>query len=53
MFCYDPSEQCFNLKDKIIGIDWGKNGDKAVQITTKKEKDGSLTVIEVKELEKL
>jgi hypothetical protein len=31
----------------------GKNGDKAIQVTTRKEKDGSLTVIEVKELEKL
>jgi hypothetical protein len=38
MRCYDPSEQAFNLKDKIIGIDWGKNGDKVVQTTTRKKK---------------
>jgi len=53
MYCYNPSEQVFYLKDKIIGIDWGKNGDKAVQVTARKEKDGRLTVIEVRELEKL
>lgn len=53
MFCYDPSEQRFDLKDKIIGIDWGKNGDKAVQVTMKKEKDGKLTIEEVKELDKV
>jgi hypothetical protein len=52
MFCYEPSEQSFGLKDKIIGIDWGKNGDMAVQVTARKEKDGSLTVIEIKELDK-
>jgi hypothetical protein len=52
LHCYDPSEQVFDLKDKIIGIDWGKNGDKAVQVTARKEKDGSLTIVEVKELTK-
>ena len=50
MNCYNPSEQCFNLKDKIIGIDWGKNGDKPIQTAIRKEKDGTLTLIEVKEL---
>jgi hypothetical protein len=53
MFCYDHSEQSFNLKDKIIGIDWGKNGDKAIKMTAIKGKDGSVTIVEVKELEKL
>jgi hypothetical protein len=53
MFCHDPSEQVFNLEDKLIGIDWGKNGDKAVQVTFVKESDGRLIVTEVKELEKL
>jgi hypothetical protein len=50
--CYDPSEQVFDLKDKIIGIDWGKNGDKAVKVISRKEKDGTLTVIDIKELDK-
>lgn len=53
MFCYDPSEQSFDLKNKIIGIDWGKNGDNAVQVTARKETDGTLTVIEIKELSKV
>jgi hypothetical protein len=52
MHCYDPSEQVFNLENKVIGVDWGKNGDKAVQVTARKEKDGSLTVVEIKELDK-
>lgn len=52
MNCYDPSEQSFKLKDKIIGIDWSKNGDKTVQVTMRKEKDGSLTLTEIKELSK-
>lgn len=51
MKCYDPAEQFFDLKDKIIGIDWGKNGDKAVQVTMKKWR-GKLVVTEIKELNK-
>ncbi|WP_260505892.1 hypothetical protein [Halalkalibacter sp. APA_J-10(15)] len=40
------------MKDNIIGIDWGKNGDKAIQTTMRKEEDGTLTLVEVKELSK-
>lgn len=52
MKCFDPAEQSFELKDRLIGIDWGKNGDKAIQMTLKKEEDGKLAVIEIKELPK-
>jgi len=51
LHCYDPSEQSFKLKDKIIGIDWGKNEDRAIQ-TTVKRKNGKLIVVEMKELDK-
>ncbi len=51
MYCYEPSGQVFNLQDKIIGIDFGKSGDKSVQATFRKGKDG-LTLIEIKELNK-
>lgn len=50
MHCHDPSEQVFNLKDEVIGIDWGKNGDKAIQTKMRIEKDGTYTLVEVKEL---
>lgn len=50
MNCYDPSEQLFELKDKIIAIDWGKNGDKAIQVTGKKTDDGKIVITEIKEL---
>lgn len=53
MLCYDPPEQSFDLEDRMIGIDWGKNGDKAMQVTMKKEKDGTYTLTEIKELTKL
>lgn len=52
MFCYDPSEQVFNLNNKIIGIDWGKNGDKAIQTSMIKDKVGTFTIVDIKELEK-
>lgn len=51
MNCHDPSEQVFHLKDKVIGIDWGKSGYKAVQVTIRKEEDGTLFLIETKELD--
>lgn len=52
MRCYDPAEQVFDLGDMIIGIDWGKNGDKAVQTTLRRNTDGTFTLIEFKEMEK-
>ena len=52
MKCYEPSEQIFNLGDKVIGIDWGLNGDKAVQVTFVKTRDDTLRVAKIKELKK-
>ena len=50
MNCYNPAEQVFVIGDEIISIDWGKNGDKSVQVKARKENDGTLTILEVKEL---
>lgn len=52
MNCIHPSEQVFILKDKIIGIDFGKNGDYAVQTSLRQDKDGKFTVLESKILNK-
>jgi hypothetical protein len=50
LYCHDPSEQVFHLDDCIIGIDWGKCGDKAIQTKMRKEKNDTYTLVEVKEL---
>jgi len=46
-----PDEQLIISGDKIIGIDWGKNGDEAVQVTLKKETGGKLIITEVRVLD--
>ncbi|MEI2465035.1 hypothetical protein [Niallia taxi] len=53
MYCYDPAEQVFNLQDKVIGIDWGKNGDFATRVIMKKEEDGRFSIVEYKVLHKV
>ena len=50
MHCYDPSEQVFKINDTIISIDWGKNGDKAVKLTSKVLSDGTVRVIKLEEI---
>lgn len=50
MFCYDPSEQVFKINDTIISIDWGKNGDKAVKLTSKILNNGMICVTNVEEI---
>ena len=50
MRCYDPAEQVFVIGNEIISIDWGKNGDKAVQVKARKEDNGNIVITEIKEL---
>ena len=51
MRCYDPDEQVFNLGDKVIGIDWGKGGDAAVQVTIQKiDGTNQYRIVELKTL---
>lgn len=50
MYCYDPSEQVFKINNTIISIDWGKNGDKAVKLTSKVLTDGTICVTKVEEI---
>ena len=42
--CYDPSEQVFGLKGKVIAIEWGKSGDKAVKLVIRKENNETFIV---------
>ncbi|AJD92047.1 hypothetical protein JMA_27300 [Jeotgalibacillus malaysiensis] len=53
MHCHDPAEQLFQLKDRLIAIDWGKNGDKSVKTVAQIGNDGTLTIVKVEELKKL
>ena len=50
MRCFSPSEQVFVIGNEIISIDWGKNGDKAVQLKARKEDNGNIVITEIKEL---
>lgn len=50
--CYDPDEQVFRLEDKIIGIDWGKNGDMAVQTTFTRNRETGGYDVEFRVLDK-
>ena len=46
--CHDPDEQLFVLNNKVIGIDWGRNGDKPVQVTSIIEPNGTVTIEDIK-----
>lgn len=52
MKCHNSNQKIFELKDMIIGIDYGTNTDKAIQVNFIRGRDGRLTVVGIKELKK-
>lgn len=44
------AEQVIKIGNTILGVDWGLNGDKSVMVKAKKNKDGTLTFTDIKEL---